>query len=281
MINLRKNLRHRITCAFSLKKLKEVMAVAGHSKWSNIKHKKSKQDAIKGKIFTKLGRELIVAAKMGGADPEINFRLKVAIQKAKAANMPNDNIERAIQKGAGEQEGDNFEELTYEGYGPGGAAIMINVLTDNRNRTAGEIRHLFSKHGGNMGETGCVGWMFKQKGVLVLNREKLDLSEDDLFLLALDKGAEDIILDDAEEIEIYTEPTGFQNVKEGLEEEGLEFDSAEIEMIPETSVKVVDFEQAKLLLKLLDCLEEHDDVQDTFTNFDIPEEVLEQLEASI
>ncbi|MDD2433338.1 MAG: YebC/PmpR family DNA-binding transcriptional regulator [Clostridia bacterium] len=255
--------------------------MAGHSKWSNIKHKKGKQDAIKGKIFTKLGRELIVATKMGGADPETNFRLKVAIQKAKAANMPNDNIERAIQKGSGEQEGDNFAELTYEGYGPGGAAIMINVLTDNRNRTAGEIRHLFSKHGGNMGETGCVSWMFKQKGLLVLQRENLNLSEDDLFLLALDKGAEDIILDNEEEIEIYTEPSGFQKVKEGLEEEGLEFESAEIEMIPETSVEVAGFEQAKLLLKLLDCLEEHDDVQDTFTNFDIPEEILAQIEPRI
>jgi YebC/PmpR family DNA-binding regulatory protein len=255
--------------------------MSGHSKWSNIKHKKGKQDAIKGKIFTKLGRELIVAAKMGGANPDTNFRLKVAVQKAKAVNMPNDNIQRAIQKGAGEQDANNFEELTYEGYGPGGAAIMINVLTDNRNRTAGEIRHIFSKNGGNMGETGCVGWMFKQKGVLTLNREKLNLNDEDLFLLALEKGAEDIILDVEEEIEIYTEPASFQGVKEGLEEEGLEFENAEISMIADTSVQVTDLEQARLLLRLLDYLDEHDDVQDTFTNFDIPEEVLEQIEQSI
>lgn len=252
--------------------------MSGHSKWSNIKHKKGKQDAIKGKMFTKVGRELIVAAKMGGANPDTNFRLKIAIQKAKAVNMPNDNIQRAIQKGAGEQDSDNFEELTYEGYGPGGVAIMINVLTDNRNRTAGEIRHIFSKNGGNMGETGCVNWMFKQKGVLTLNREALTLSEDDLMLLALEKGAEDLNFDDEEEIEIYTEPDEFQNVKEGLEEDGLEFENAEISMLPDTSVQVTDPEQAKLLLRLLNYLDEHDDVQDTFTNFDIPEELMEKLE---
>ena len=147
--------------------------MAGHSKWANIKHRKGRQDAIKGKIFTKLGRELIVAAKTGGANPEANFRLKIAIQKAKAANMPNENIQRAIQRGAGGQDDGNFEELTYEGYGPGGVAVMVSVLTDNRNRTAGEIRHIFSKNGGNMGETGCVSWMFKQKGVLTLKKESL------------------------------------------------------------------------------------------------------------
>ena len=252
--------------------------MSGHSKWANIKHKKGKQDAIKGKIFTKVGRELIVAAKMGGGNPETNFRLKVAIQKAKSVNMPNDNIQRAIQKGAGAADSDSFEELTYEGYGPGGSAIMINVLTDNRNRTAGEIRHIFSKNGGNMGETGCVGWMFKQKGLLVLNRENLELSEDDLMLLALDKGVEDLNFDDDEEIEIYTDPSEFQNVKEGLEEEGLEFDSAEISMIPDTNVQITDPEQARLLLRLLNTLDEHDDGQNTFTNLEIPEEIMENLE---
>ena len=235
--------------------------MAGHSKWANIKHKKGKQDAIKGKLFTKVGRELIVAARMGGGNPDTNFRLKVAIQKAKSVNMPNDNIQRAIQKGIGATDSDNFEELTYEGYGPGGSAIMINVLTDNRNRTAGEIRHIFSKNGGNMGETGCVSWMFKQKGLLVLNREDIKISEDDLILLALDKGAEDVNFDDDEEIEIYTDPSDFQNVKEGLEEEGLEFASAEISMIPDTTVQITDPEQARLLLRLLNTLEEHDDVQ--------------------
>jgi len=252
--------------------------MAGHSKWANIKHKKGKQDAIKGKMFTKVGRELIVAARAGGDNPDINFRLKVAIQKAKAVNMPNDNIQRAIQKGAGAADSDNFEELTYEGYGPGGSAIMINVLTDSRNRTAGEIRHIFSKNGGNMGETGCVSWMFKQKGLLTLNRENLELSEDDLLLLVLDKGAEDISFDDEEEIEIYTEPSAFQSVKEELEEEGLEFESAEISMIPDTNVEITDPEQARLLLRLLDYLDEHDDVQNTFTNLEIPEEIMKSLE---
>jgi len=252
--------------------------MSGHSKWANIKHKKGKQDAIKGKIFTKVGKELIVAARMGGGNPEINFRLKVAIQKAKSVNMPNDNIQRAIQKGAGAADNDSFEELTYEGYGPGGTAIMINVLTDNRNRTAGEIRHIFSKNGGNMGETGCVSWMFKQKGLLVLNRENLELSDDDLMLLALDKNAEDINFDDEEEVEIHTAPSDFQRVKEGLEEEGLEFDSAEISMIPDTNVQITDAEQARLLLRLLNTLDEHDDVQNTFTNSEIPEEIIEFIE---
>jgi YebC/PmpR family DNA-binding regulatory protein len=253
--------------------------MAGHSKWANIKHKKGKQDALKGKVFTKLGRELIVAAKMGGgSNPDTNFRLKIAIQKAKAANMPNDNIQRAIQKGAGEQDSNNYEELVYEGYGPGGVAIMINILTDNRNRTAGDIRHIFSKNGGNMGETGCVSWMFKEKGVLILEREKLSISEDDLLLLALDKGADDLKTDDDEVIEIYTEPANFQNVKEGLEAEGLEFSNAETSMIPDTAVEVTDPEQAKLLLRLMDYLDEHDDVQNTYTNFDISEEIMEQME---
>lgn len=252
--------------------------MSGHSKWANIKHKKGKQDAIKGKVFTKLGKELIVAAKMGGANPDANFRLKIAIQKAKAANIPNDNIQRAIQKGAGGQDANNYEELTYEGYGPGGVAVMINVLTDNRNRTAGEIRHIFAKNGGNMGETGCVSWMFKQKGVLTLNKENLHLGEDELLLLALDKGAEDLKLDNDEEIEIYTEPEDFQSVKEGLEEEGLEFDGAEIAMIPDNTVEVTDLEQVKLLLRLMDYLDEHEDVQDSYTNFDIPDEIMEQLQ---
>lgn len=253
--------------------------MSGHSKWANIKHKKGKADAIKGQIFTKLGRELIVAVKMGGGpNPDANFRLKIAVQKAKAANMPNDNIQRAIQKAAGDQDANNYEELIYEGYGPGGVAIMMNILTDNRNRTAGDIRHIFSKNGGNMGETGCVSWMFKEKGVLTLERANFDLSEDDLLLLALEKGADDVNTDDEEEIEIYTDPANFQSVKEGLEADGLEFSNAEISMIPDTTVEVTDPEQAKYLLRLMDYLDEHDDVQNTYTNFDIPEEILEQLE---
>lgn len=253
--------------------------MSGHSKWANIKHKKGKADALKGKVFTKLGRELIVAVKMGGGpNPDANFRLKIAVQKAKAANMPNDNIQRAIQKAAGEQDANNYEELVYEGYGPGGVAIMISILTDNRNRTAGDIRHIFAKNGGNMGETGCVGWMFKQKGVLTIEKETLSLSEDDLLLLALDKGAEDVKTDDEDVIEIFTDPADFQSAKEGLEEEGIEFSSAEVSMIPDTTVEVTDPEQARLLVRLMDYLDEHDDVQNTYTNFDIPEEILEQLE---
>jgi YebC/PmpR family DNA-binding regulatory protein len=253
--------------------------MSGHSKSANIKHKKGKADALKGQVFTKLGRELIVAVKMGGGpNPDANFRLKIAVQKAKAANMPNDNIQRAIQKAAGEQDANNYEELVYEGYGPGGVAIMISILTDNRNRTAGDIRHIFAKNGGNMGETGCVGWMFKQKGVLTIEKETLSLSEDDLLLLALDKGAEDVKTDDEDVIEIFTDPADFQSAKEGLEEEGIEFSSAEVSMIPDTTVEVTDPEQARLLVRLMDYLDEHDDVQNTYTNFDIPEEILEQLE---
>lgn len=252
--------------------------MAGHSKWANIKHRKGRQDAIKGKVFTKMGRELIIAAKTGGANPETNFRLKIAIQKAKAANMPNDNIQRAIQRGAGGQDSANFEELTYEGYGPGGVAVMLSILTDNRNRTAGEIRHIFSKNGGNMGETGCVGWMFKQRGVLTLKKEDVKISDDDLILLALEQGAEDIKTEEGELIEIFTRPEDFQAVKEALEQEGLSFEEAQIAMTPQTTAEVKDLEQARLLLRMMDYLEEHDDVQDIYTNFDIPDEVMEQLQ---
>ncbi len=251
--------------------------MSGHSKWANIKHRKEKQDALKGKLFTKLGRELIVAAKMGGPNPEANFRLKIAIQKAKAANMPNDNINRAIQRGAGGQDSNNYEELVYEGYGPGGVAVMMNILTDNRNRTAGEIRHIFSKNGGNLGETGCVGWMFDKKGVLVLAADETTLSEDDLMLLALDKGAEDIKFEE-DEIQIITAPEEFQSVKEALEKEGLSFTRAELAMIPQNTVEIKDLEQAKLLLRMMDYLEEHDDVQDVYANFYIPDEIMEQLQ---
>ena len=251
--------------------------MSGHSKWANIKHKKGKQDAVKGKVFTKIGRELIVAAKMGGGNPDANFRLKIAIQKAKSANMPNENIQRAIQRGAGGQDNNVYEELTYEGYGPGGAAIMADVLTDNRNRTAGEIRHIFSKNGGNMGETGCVNWMFKKKGLLTVSKEGLKINEDELILLALDKGAEDITSEE-ESYEIYTAPDDFQAVKEALEKEGLNFEDAEITMIPENSVEVNDEEQAKRLLRLMEYLEEHEDVQESYTNFDIPEEILDRMQ---
>lgn len=250
--------------------------MSGHSKWVNIKHRKGKQDAAKGAAFTKLGREIIVAAKAGGGNPDANFRLKIAIAKAKAANMPNDNIKRAIDKGAGGGEGSDYEELTYEGYGPGGVAIMVKAMTDNRNRTAGEVRHIFSKNGGNMGETGCVGWMFKEKGILTLEKEDCALDFDDLMLLVLDNGAEDI-QEDEESYQIYTTSESFQEVKENLEKAGLKFSEAEVTMVPDTTVDVTDLEQAKYLIRLMDYLEDHDDVQDTFTNFDITDEIADQL----
>lgn len=251
--------------------------MSGHSKWSTIKRKKGKADAIKGQVFTKLGREIIVAARMGGGVPDANFRLKIAIQNAKTANMPNENIQRAIQKGVGSQDSSNYEELVYEGYGPGGVAIMVNIMTDNRNRTAGEIRHIFSKYGGNMGETGCVGWMFRENGVLTLNKEDVKLSEDDFLMLVLDKGAEDVKYGDEGEIEVITAPKDFQIVKEAFEKEGFEFTSAVIAMIPETTMEINDLEQARLLIRLMDYLDEHDDVQKTYTNFEISDDIIEQL----
>lgn len=250
--------------------------MSGHSKWANIKHKKARADAQKGKIFTKLGKEIIVAARQGGGDPNGNFRLKMAIQAAKAANMPNDNIQRAIQRGAGGAEGSNYEELTYEGYGPGGVAVMINILTDNRNRTAGEIRHLFSKNGGNMGETGCVGWMFAQKGQIILNRENVTLDEDELLLICLDAGADDVRVDE-DSVEVLTAPSDLENVRQVLVDQNIEVESAAVSLIPENTVEVTDKEQAAKIIRLMDALDDHDDVQDVYVNFNIPDEIAEQL----
>jgi YebC/PmpR family DNA-binding regulatory protein len=250
--------------------------MSGHSKWANIKHRKGRQDAVKGVAFTKLGRELIVAARAGGGNPEANFRLKIAVAKAKAANMPNDNIKRAIEKGAGAAEGANYEELTYEGYGPGGAAVIVKALTDNRNRTAGEIRHIFSKNGGNMGETGCVSWIFKEKGVLTVDKKESRQSLDDLMLLALELGAEDL-QEEEDTIEIITPPEAFQAVKEGMEKAGVAFADSEVTMVPETTVEVRDLDQAKYVLRMMEALEDHDDVQNTFTNFEVPDEIAEKL----
>ena len=226
--------------------------MAGHSKWSNIKHRKSKQDAQKAKIFTKLARELIVAAKEGGGDPEANFKLRIAIDKAKANNLPNENIARAIQKGVGGGDDSNYETIVYEGYGPGGVAVMLDIMTDNRNRTAGDIRHIFSKNGGNMGETGCVSWMFERKGYLSLERDKFSGNDDDLLLIGLESGAEDIKIEDGL-IEVFTSPDDFMDVKKALEEQGLEFDEAELSMIPQNTVLVEDIDQK--LIKLIDAFE--------------------------
>lgn len=250
--------------------------MAGHSKWANIKHRKSKQDAQKGKIFTKLAREIIVAAKEGGGDPEGNFKLRIAIEKAKANNLPNENIARAIQKGVGGDDDSNYETIVYEGYGPGGVAVMLDIMTDNRNRTAGDIRYIFSKNGGNMGETGCVSWMFDRKGYLSLERDKFSGDDDDLFLIGLECGAEDIKIED-DMVEIYTSPDDFMDVKKVLENQGLEFEEAELSMIPQNIVLIEDAEQAKKLVKLIDAFEEHDDVQNVYANFNIPDEIIENL----
>ncbi|ABZ84382.1 conserved hypothetical protein [Heliomicrobium modesticaldum Ice1] len=254
--------------------------MAGHSKWANIKHRKAKVDAQKGKIFTKIGRELIVAARQGGPDPNSNFRLKIAIQKAKENNMPNDNIQRAIQRGAGGTEGANYEELTYEGYGPGGVAIMIEAMTDNRNRTAGEIRHLFSKSGGNLGETGCVSWIFEPKGVIRLavtpEAGAKVVDEDELMLVALETGALDIAVEE-DEAEVFTLPEELEGVRQALADAGYAVLSAEVTLVPKNTMEVTDKDIATKLIKLMDALEEHDDVQNAYANFNIDDAVMEQI----
>jgi len=249
--------------------------VSGHSKWANIKHKKAKTDAIKGKIFTKMAREIMVAARAGGGDPNGNFRLKIAIENAKAANLPNDNIQRAIQKGVGEGDSANYEELRYEGYGPGGVAIMADVLTDNRNRTASEMRHIFSKNGGNLGETGSVNWMFTEKGLLRVPKEDLKLSEDDLMLIILEAGAEDME-EQEESYDIYTKPGEMQAVRQALLNDGIPIDNASLSLIPLNKVEIADIEQAKRIIKLIDSLENHDDVQNVYTNFDLADSLSEE-----
>lgn len=249
--------------------------MSGHSKWANIKHKKARQDEAKGAIFTKMSKEIMVAVKQGGPDPEGNFRLKLCIQKAKANNMPNDNINRAIQKASGGTDGDNFEEIYYEGYGSGGVAILLAILTDNRNRTASEIRHIFSRNGGNLGETGCVAWMFERKGRLTVDLE--DQGEDDLMMLALEAGAEDFKAEDGIG-EIITESDSLEAVRAQIMSKEIEIQEAEVTMIPQNTVEVSDIEQAKKLLKMVDSLEDHDDVQNVYGNFDIPESVLAQIE---
>jgi YebC/PmpR family DNA-binding regulatory protein len=246
---------------------KDVMRVAGHSKWANIKHKKTKEDAKRGQMFTKLARQITIATKEGGPDPDSNFKLRLAIEAARAVNMPNDNIERAIQRGVGGLDGDSYEEVIYEGYGPNGVAIMLAALTDNRNRTAGELRHRFSKFGGNLGESGCVAWMFDRKGLLVLEREGQD--EDEVMLQALEAGADDVIVNE-DVFEITTDPTAFAQVKQDLESGGMRFLGAEISWIPKSLVPIT-AEQEASITKLIDALEELDEVQDVYTNYEVEE----------
>ena len=246
--------------------------MSGHSKWANIKNKKAKTDAVKGKVFTKLGRELAVAAK-GNPDPYTNSKLADVIAKAKAANMPNDNIKRSIAKAAGELGNVNFETLTYEGYGVGGSAVIVRTLTDNKNRTGGDVRHIFDKYGGNMGTTGSVSYMFENKGVVVIERT-VDLGEDEIMEVALDAGAEDVITSD-DSYEIRTAPSDFSAVRKYLEDKGYEFLEAEVMMIPTDKV-TLDEHQTETFEKMLDAFDDNDDVQEVYHNVELPEEQEEE-----
>ena len=243
--------------------------MSGHSKWSTIKRKKEKTDGQRAKIFTKIGRELAVAVREGGsADPNTNSKLKDCIAKAKANNVPNDNIERIIKKAAGDGDSDKYEAITYEGYGPGGIAVIVETLTDNRTRTAGDLRHYFDKFGGNMGTPGCVSFMFSQKGVIVIEKEGLD--EDKVMEDALEAGAADFQTDE-DVFEIYTEPDDFGGVRDDLEAKGYAFVSAEVEMVPSTYTQLSDEEMAQKMQRLLDMLEDNDDVQNVWHNWDTPD----------
>lgn len=244
--------------------------MAGHSKWANIKHRKGRQDALRAKVTTKIGREITVAVKMGGADPALNMKLKLALQKAKEGNVPKDNIQRAIQKGLGGTEGGNYEEIRYEGYGPGGVAVFVDALSDNRNRTAADVRHLFSKYGGNLGETGSVAWMFDQKGILVIGIDDCPISEEELMLLALDSEAEDFSVEDTD-YEILTTPVNFDLVLEAFELNEIPVKMAQVTMIPQTTT-VLNDEESQRMIALLEMLEDHDDVKDVYSNFELPDE---------
>ncbi len=246
--------------------------MSGHSKWSTIKHKKAAKDAKKGKLFTKFIKEITVAARMGGGDINANPRLRTAVLTARANSMPNDNIDRAIKKGTGDLEGVTYEEIQYEGYGPGGAAILAQVLTDNKNRTVSDIRRLFTKHGGNLGETGCVSWMFDKKGVITVEKSQID--EERLLGIVLDAGAEDVKEED-DLFEVVTQPEDFEKVKERLDREKVTVASAHVTMVPKNTVNV-DAKHVEQILKLTEELEDHDDVQGVSANFNIPTELMEK-----
>jgi YebC/PmpR family DNA-binding regulatory protein len=248
--------------------------MSGHSKWSTIKRKKGAIDSKRGKIFTKIIKEITLAARLGGGDIEGNSRLRQAVLAAKNENMPRENIDRAIKKGTGEiGGGENYEEVTYEGYGPGGVAVLVEIMTDNKNRTVAEIRHIFSKHGGNLGENGCVAWMFDKKGSIVFEKNTVD--EDKLMELALELGAEDV-REEGNEIEVITDPSTFENIRNELENKGLKHLQATIGMIPQNTVKL-EGGKAEQMLKMIDKLEDNDDVQNVYANFDISDEIVEKF----
>lgn len=249
--------------------------MSGHSKWAQVKHKKAVVDAKKGKMFSKIVKEISVAARIGGGEPDGNPRLRTAIEKAREVNMPQENIKRAIMKGTGELPGMTYEESVYEGYGPGGTAILLEVLTDNRNRTVSEIRHIMTKHGGNLGEAGCVGWMFEKKGYILVEKTKID--EDSLMSIALEVGAEDMKNDPREDsFEIITSSEDLNRIKTSLEASGIPLSLAEITMLPKSYVSL-DAKAADQMIRLLEALEDHEDVQDVYTNSDIPDEVMAKV----
>jgi YebC/PmpR family DNA-binding regulatory protein len=247
--------------------------MAGHSKWANIKHRKAAQDAKKGKVFTKIAKELTVAAKMGGGDPEMNPRLRVALDKARAANMPKDNVQRAINKGTGEGDDATYYEVNYDGYGPGGVAILVQTLTDNKNRTVSEVRSTLTKRGGSMGEAGSVSWIFEKKGIIQVKKDIVD--EDDLMMIAIDAGAEDITVED-DVYEIICDPKEYWDVRAALEENNIPFEFADVTMKPKNTVPVSG-DDAKKLMTLIEYLEDIDDVQEVFSNFEIDDATMEEL----
>ena len=249
--------------------------MSGHSKWSTIKRKKGAADAKRGKVFTKIIKEIMVAARFGGGDINSNPRLRTAVLAAKAENMPKDNIDRAIKKGAGELEGVNYEELIYEGYGPGGVAMVVEVLTDNKNRTVADVRHVFSKYNGSLGENGCVSWMFEKKGLITIEKNGVD--EDRLIEIALDAGALDV-KDTGKEFEVTSDQTNFEEVKKAIEEAGFKYTYSDITMVPKSTVRLIG-KEAEQMLKLMEGLEDSDDVQKVYGNFDIADEEMERLSA--
>ncbi len=248
--------------------------MSGHSHWAGIRYKKAATDAKRGRVWSKLARMIIVAAKTGGGDPAANLSLRYAIDKAKSANMPKDTIEKAIKKGTGEIEGASYEEVLYEGYGPAGVAIMVEALTDNRNRTTPEIKRLFEKHGGSLGASGCVNWMFSKKGLITVSTE--DTDEEQLFEIALAAGADDM-QNTGEVYEITCDPAAYEKLKERLQEKEIATQVAEISMVPQNTVPVNDDKTAKKIISLMEDFEDHDDVQNTYANFDIPDEVLSEI----